>query len=530
MKRSPASAPHRADRAAARFVLLMGVVSLLADATYEGARSVLGPYLLALGASATAVGFVAGLGELAGYGLRLVSGRLADRTRRYWAFTFWGYVVNLISVPALALAGRWEPAGALVILERAGKAVRTPPRDAMLSHAATRLGTGWAFGLHEALDQVGAVAGPLGVAGLLAAGASFRQAFAALAAPAVLCLVVLARARAQLPHPSALERPPAQLGRASPRVPKRYLFGVALLAAGFPDFALLAYHLSRSELLPAASTPALYAVAMATDAGAALLLGRWFDRHGTPVLALGTLVAAAASPLVVFGGGVGAAFGMALWGAGMGLQESVLRAAVARMAPPDRRASAFGLFHTVYGAGWFAGSAAMGVLYDLRPDYLAAFAVTLQVAAALLFARTRPQGGGVPAGDAGPLGVGGESSPGGTMKLSEEGLLLRVYVGESDRWHDRPLYEAIVLRAREMGLAGATVLRGLAGFGASSRIHTAKLLRLSEDLPVVVEIADEVDRIERFLPVLDEMITEGLVTLEKVRVILYRHRPQPDRR
>ncbi|MCS7236087.1 MAG: DUF190 domain-containing protein [Armatimonadetes bacterium] len=116
------------------------------------------------------------------------------------------------------------------------------------------------------------------------------------------------------------------------------------------------------------------------------------------------------------------------------------------------------------------------------------------------------------------------------MKLSEEGLLLRVYVGESDRWHDRPLYEAIVLRAREMGLAGATVLRGLAGFGASSRIHTAKLLRLSEDLPVVVEIADEVDRIERFLPVLDEMITEGLVTLEKVRVILYRHRPQPDRR
>ncbi|MER3457080.1 MAG: MFS transporter, partial [candidate division GAL15 bacterium] len=154
---------------AARFVVLMGLVSLLADATYEGARALLGPYLLALGASATAVGFVAGFGEFVGYVLRLLSGRLADRTRRYWALTVWGYAANLAAVPALALAGRWEVAGLLVVLERAGKALRTPSRDALLSHAAMRLGPGRAFGLHEALDQVGAVAGPVGAAAVLAA-------------------------------------------------------------------------------------------------------------------------------------------------------------------------------------------------------------------------------------------------------------------------------------------------------------------------------------------------------------------------
>jgi MFS family permease len=366
----------------------MGVVSLLADATYEGARSVLGPYLLALGASATAVGFVAGLGELVGYGLRLPSGRLADRTCRYWAFTLGGYVVNLACVPALALAGRWETAGLLVVLERAGKAVRTPARDTLLSYAATRLGAGWTFGLHEALDQVGAVAGPLAVAGLLAAGVSFRPALGALAVPALLCLLALALARIQFPRPSDLEGGAARPDTLSPRSLKRYLFAAALVAAGFADFPLLAYHLTRTAVLPPAWTSLLYALAMATDAAAALLLGKWFDRSGPPVLAVGTAVAAAAVPLVVFGGVAGAGVGVALWGAGLGLQESVLRAAVARLVPPERRASAFGLFHTVYGVGWFAGSAAMGALYDLHPGFLAAFAVATQLGAALLFARS----------------------------------------------------------------------------------------------------------------------------------------------
>jgi PII-like signaling protein len=110
------------------------------------------------------------------------------------------------------------------------------------------------------------------------------------------------------------------------------------------------------------------------------------------------------------------------------------------------------------------------------------------------------------------------------MKASEDGQLLRIYIGESDRWQGKPLYEAIILKAREMGIAGATMLRGMMGFGANSRIHTAKILRLSEDLPIVVEVVDNVEKIERLLPVIDKMVQEGLVTLEHVRIIQYRHR------
>lgn len=112
------------------------------------------------------------------------------------------------------------------------------------------------------------------------------------------------------------------------------------------------------------------------------------------------------------------------------------------------------------------------------------------------------------------------------MKIEGEGQLVRIFVGESDQWHGRPLHEAILLAAREAGLAGATVVRGLAGFGATSRIHTVKVLRLSEDLPMIIEIVDKPEQIAAFLPKLDEMVTEGLVTLEKVNVLIYRHNGQ----
>ncbi len=385
MKAQTLSARQDAAREATRFVVLMGVVSLLADATYEGARSILGPYLLALGASATAVGFVAGLGELVGYGLRLVSGRLADRTRRFWDLTAAGYAVNLLSVPLLAVVGRWEAAAALVVAERAGKAVRTPPRDAMLSYAASRVGAGWAFGLHEALDQVGAVAGPLLVAAVLGAGGSLRWGFAALAFPAALCLLTVAWARTRFPQPSQLEDTSSPLDFRLRRALGLYLLGAGLVAAGFVDFPLLAYHFARNAVLPTTAVPVLYALAMATDAVAALVLGRWFDRYGIRTLALGTAATAAFAPLAIFGGPAGAVAGIVLWGMGVGLQESVLRAAVARMVPPDRRASAFGLFQTVYGVAWFAGSALMGLLYDAHPSYLVLFAVATQLSAAGLF-------------------------------------------------------------------------------------------------------------------------------------------------
>ncbi|HEX9371654.1 MAG TPA: MFS transporter, partial [Roseiflexaceae bacterium] len=227
---------------ALRFVVLLGVVSLFADMTYEGARSITGPYLAVLGASATVVGIVAGFGELIGYGLRLVSGYLSDRTGRYWAITLVGYAVNMLAVPLLALAGNWEIAALLMIAERTGKAIRTPARDAMLSHATSEMGRGWGFGLHEAMDQIGAVLGPLIVAAVLYVRGDYQTGFALLLIPALLALGVLVAARLLYPHPRDLEVDvPAPATRGFPRVFWLYLAAVALIAAGYADFPLIAY-------------------------------------------------------------------------------------------------------------------------------------------------------------------------------------------------------------------------------------------------------------------------------------------------
>jgi MFS family permease len=374
---------------ALRFVVLLGIVSLFADMTYEGARSITGPYLGSLGASGFAVGLVAGFGELFGYALRLASGYLADRTARYWALTGLGYALNLLVVPLLALTGRWEVAAGLMVAERVGKAIRTPARDAMLSHATTVVGHGWGFGLHEALDQVGAVLGPLLVAAVLAAGQGYRTGFAILLVPALMALSVLAFASRAYPRPADLEAIGGEwphAGRTVPRVFWVYLAAAAAIAAGYADFPLIAYHFGMKKVVSPDWIPVLYAIAMGVDALAALVFGRLFDRFGIPLLIVATLLAMPFAPLVFQGNLIAAVAGMALWGAGMGAQESILRAAIATMIPPERRGTAYGLFNAGYGLAWFLGSALLGYLYDVSLGGLVAFSVMAQVAAvSLLF-------------------------------------------------------------------------------------------------------------------------------------------------
>ena len=382
-------------RLALRFVVLLGVVSLFADVTYEGARSIAGPFLALLGASGTAVGIVSGLGELAGYGLRLVSGWLVDRTGRYWLLTLVGYTVNLLAVPLLALAGRWEIAAGLLVVERIGKAVRTPARDAMLAHATSQLGHGWGFGLHEAMDQVGALTGPLLAAAVLALKGDFRAAFVILLVPALLALGSLFVARFHYPNPRELEsvsRPVATSGLTSRYW--LYLAATACVAAGYADFPLLAFHFQRTGVVVGAMIPTLYALAMGVDALAALLFGRLFDRLGVGVLAGAVVVASGFAPAIFLGGRAGAIAGMVLWGIGMGAQESVMRAMIATLVPAERRGAAYGTFHAAFGLAWFAGSAAIGVLYDVTLVGLVAFSVVLQLAAVpllLLLARRRDE-------------------------------------------------------------------------------------------------------------------------------------------
>jgi len=384
-------------RTAMAFVILLGVVSLFADMTYEGARSITGPYLAVLGASATVVGIAAGFGELIGYVLRLVSGYLSDRTGRYWTFTLVGYVVNLLAVPFLALAGRWELAAALMVAERFGKAIRTPARDAMLSHATTEMGRGWGFGLHEAMDQIGALLGPLIVAAVLFRRDGYPTAFGVLLIPALLALGVLVLARLLYPDPREFEigTPPLET-QGFPRVFWLYLVAIGLIAAGYADFPLIAYHFQKTSLASEGWIPIFYAVAMGVDAVAALVCGRLFDRLGFPVLGGVALVSCLFAPLVFLGDFRVAMLGMMLWGIGMGAQESIMRAAVAGMVPAARRGTAYGVFNSGYGLLWFAGSALMGVLYDVSLPALIAFSVIAQLLAVpVLFVVSRRREAGM---------------------------------------------------------------------------------------------------------------------------------------
>ena len=373
------------QRRAVTFVVLMGVVSLLADMVYEGGRSIAGPYLALLGASGTVVGLAAGFGELIGYGLRLLFGYLSDRTRRYWAFTIAGYALTALAVPALALAGSWQLAVVFLTVERISKALRSPAKDTLLAYATSSIGHGKGFGLHEVLDQVGAVAAPLLLAAVIAWQGDYRLAFAVLIIPGILSIVALLMARARFPQPENLAgHTPTLATRGFTGGFWLYLAAVGLIAAGFADFPLIAFHLQRTAVLPSAWIPALYALAMAVDALAAFLFGLLFDRVGFRALTLAALLSAGFAPLAFSGSGSLVLLGMVLWGIGMGAQESILRAGVAGMVVPERRGTAYGLFNTGYGLFWFAGSAVLGLLYDVSLPTLMVVSVGLQLTAVVV--------------------------------------------------------------------------------------------------------------------------------------------------
>jgi predicted MFS family arabinose efflux permease len=376
-----------------RFVLLLGIVSLFADMTYEGARGIAGPFLGSLGASAAVVGFVAGFGELLGYSLRSVFGYLTDKTHRYWAAMILGYAINLLAVPALALAGNWQVAALLLITERTGRAIRRPAVQAMLSHAGNSIGRGWAFGFHEALDQTGATIGPLITALVLYRHGGYHKAFAVLLVSALLSLAALAVARILYPRPQELEeRSPVALKTAGfSKAYWVYVAAGALIAAGFADFSLIAFHFQKAGIVSESLVPVLYAGAMLMGALASLVFGRLLDKLGLPVVLLAFLLGALFAPLVFLGGFGLAVAGVLCWGIGMGAQDSLLKAVLAEIVAPEKRSVSFGIFDTAFGIAWFLGSAAMGLLYRWSIPGLVAFSVALQLAALPVFVVARRQ-------------------------------------------------------------------------------------------------------------------------------------------
>lgn len=378
------------------FLILFGIVSLFSDMTHEGASSIRGAYLALLGASAGAIGFISGLGELVGYSMRYIFGRITDRTRSYWPMVILGYVLDIIAVPALALVGEhgWIAACLLLVVQRMGKAIKKPAKDTIMSFAASQEGAGRSFGLQELLDQIGAFLGPvlLWLVMLGRTGASpirtYSLCFAVLAIPGGITLLLLLYTRSRFPNPEQFEPEPKEY------IPFRmkksfilYIAGISLFAFGFIDYSLIVMHISRTAALSGAvglitgeTLPLLYAGAMLIDAVSALFFGFLYDRIGVRSLIFSTLLSSGFAVFVFSMHSVPALLvGIALWGVGMGAQESILKAAVSSMVPKSSRATGYGIFECSFGFFWFLGSWLMGALYDFSIPAMVAVSVAAQL-------------------------------------------------------------------------------------------------------------------------------------------------------
>lgn len=395
---TPAAAHQPLKLKAWSFILAFGWVSLLGDFVYEGARSITGPLLASLGASAALVGVITGAGEAAALLLRLVSGPLADKTRRFWTLAITGYVLTVISVPFLGYAGVLWVAAALVITERVGKAVRSPAKDTMLSHATASVGRGKGFALQEAMDQAGAVLGPLTVAAMLAiTGNHYGPSLLVLTIPGVGMLLILFWLRARVPLPETYEiQPTPTPADPSPQGPRAHLprafwwyaAFTALTATGFATFGVLSFHMVQRGVVPAPAVPVVYAAVMGIDALAALATGWLYDRYGAVSLATLPVVAGLVPVFAFTGSLVPVVIGALLWGCAMGIQESTLRATIADLVAPGRRATAYGLFGAVIGAGALAGGVLAGVLYQTSIPALVLVTAAIQLAALVLLLLT----------------------------------------------------------------------------------------------------------------------------------------------
>ena len=389
-------------KTALRLIIIFGFVSLFGDVIYEGARGVNGPYLATLGASAVTVGLVAGIGEFLGYAIRLFSGYLSDKTKAYWFFTFLGYAV-LAAIPLLGYVRFWQAAVFLIIIERIGKGMRNPARDTILSHATHQVGTGFGFGLHEAMDQIGAVTGPLIFAGVFffsGAGkkglADYQHGYRLLWLPFILLMFCLVLARRRVPEPSRLESSikKSSGGNKLPRVFWLYTAFSFVATLGFANFALIGFHFKAQGVLTDTQIPLFYALAMAVDAVAALSIGKIYDKFkyklGYGTGGLTTLIVIPALtiliPVLVFSNNhTMAVAGVIIWGVVMGCHETIMRSAIADITPLAKRGTGYGIMNITYGCAIMLGSFLMGLFYQSALGFVIIGAVAAEILSLPLF-------------------------------------------------------------------------------------------------------------------------------------------------
>ncbi|MFA6357872.1 MAG: MFS transporter [Candidatus Omnitrophota bacterium] len=389
-------------KTAFKLILLFGLVSLFGDIVYEGARSVNGPYLKTLGANAAMVGLVAGIAEFLGYGIRLVSGYFADKTRAYWLFTFLGYGM-LVSVPLLSLTGIWQIAVVFIIMERLGKAIRSPARDTILSQATKQVGTGLGFAIAEVLDQIGAISGPLIFAiffMFLGRGerslVDYQLGYSLLWIPLVLVIFCLIFAYRRVPNPELLEASVIKNPESDrlSRIFWIYTIFTFITTLGFANFALIGYHFKAKHILTDAQIPLFYALAMGVDALAALAIGRTYDifktKHKNEKAGLITLIAIPAFslfiPVLVFSEKFSLVLtGAIVWGIVMGFHETVMRSSIADLTSLKKRGTGYGIFNAAYGLAIFIGSLITGLLYENSILAVIVLSTIVEIAAIAVF-------------------------------------------------------------------------------------------------------------------------------------------------
>lgn len=372
------------------FIVLLGIISFFSDFTHEGARSIYGQYLSIIGVSAFLVSSTAGLGEFIGQALRLVTGWIADKTGYYWLMMIVGYSINLLAIPLLGFVNQsvWQIAIILILLERVGKAIRAPAKSALTSFTAPHLGAGKAFALNEALDQAGAFLGPLVVFFILSNQegtllSRYQYSFLILGIFAIVTIVILVFAKTQYPKPQGFE----EKSKTTEKFIKDkkfilYMIVIAFIALGFIDYPVIAYHLEQNLIVDVLTIPLIYSVAMGIDAIAALVFGTLFDKIGIRSLLFSIGLSIFISPFIfLFSGKISLYIGIALWGIGMGAQESVLKAVVAKLVPKQNRATGYGIFSSVFGLAWFIGSVIIGALYSKSVFLIVIFTVLMQLLA-----------------------------------------------------------------------------------------------------------------------------------------------------
>lgn len=380
-------------RLAVEFIILFGIVSALGDITYEGARSVYGTYLTSLGASAAAIGFITGLGEFLGYAFRLVSGYIIDKTKKDWLVTILGYAL-LLSVPLLATTNTWKIAAIFVLAERLGKAIRSPGKSSMLSHATKHVGTGFGFGILEAVDQLGALIGPLVFTLALSINGTYTSGFKFMLIPAILTILVVIFARIKVPNPKELEdelpkSKDTQLSIDNKKLyTNKFIFYSLFIffsIVGFVNFPILSYHFLDKKIISEKMIPTLYAAAMAIDGLFAVIIGKYYDKNGFNAL---VFIPFLSVPLVLLGFSKNsylAIVSVMLWGIVMSIHETILKAAIADITTKDIRGRAYGIFYTIYGISMLIGSSIMGFLYENSITSIIVFTILSQIIAFIFY-------------------------------------------------------------------------------------------------------------------------------------------------